>query len=208
MANNAVTWTPVAVSASTEAVEYIAGKEDQQFFKSIVMLAGNGTTDFGKIKAGTPICMVTASKKYRPAFKATANGAGVAATTLDFNEDLTGALYAGDTLYFATQADTQTVDSVTDVNTVELSAGHTWDDAEVIYLNGTEGADGELGSASGFLRHTIHSFSHVDEDGLVVHLDKPGVLHYRGAVVEANLTNWDDSGNAFRTTLKGHISFV
>lgn len=187
----------IAVDSTSEAVEYLAGP-DNGYTKSAVLMKGISTNYFGKVKAGTPVA-VLADGRIRPTFKDTAAGAGVAATTLNFTTaGVTGNLVVGDTLYFETQADTNTVASITDGDTVELSGAHTWDDLEVIRLN-----DG--GTPVGFLDDTVSTYSHSDSDGVATHLDQSVKYRYRGAVVEANLTNMSPS---IKSDLQGHFTFL
>jgi hypothetical protein len=197
--------TVIAVSSDSEANEFVAGPDRATFERSIMLAAGNGTNNFGKIKAGTALQQITSSKLYRPAFKATANGAGVTATTLNLNEAITGNLLVLDTLYFATQADTNTVASITDTDTVELSSTHSWDDNETIYINGTE----DSGAAKGFLRTTVSTVESVDSDGTVTHTNRSARMVYRGAVVESRLINWASALTApLKVDLQGHITFL
>jgi len=207
MGDSAFSRELIAVDSTSEANEFVAGPDRATFEKAVTIVAGNGTNNFGKIKAGTCLMRFNAGdndKLYRPAFKATANGSGSGATTLNLNEDLTGNLLAADTLYFATQADTATITSITDVNTVEI-ASHTWDDNEVIYINETDGV------ARGFLRTTISTVQSVDADGTVTHTNRAARMVYRGAVIESRLQDWDDAVTAsdtLKNDLQGHITFL
>ena len=168
-------------ASSGNANEVCFIKVDAQ--ESVQVLAGNGTTNFGRIAAGAALGKITATGKYRPVGKQVVGATGSLTTVTMASVK---GFYVGDvvTAYdvsgVTTLATTRTITAInTGTPSLTLSgAAITYDTGDYIYVE-----DGSA-TARGFNRADIFTIDSLDNDGAADAHDKGALLVYRGDVDE------------------------
>ena len=168
-------------ASSGNANEVCFIKVDAQ--ESVQVLAGNGTTNFGRIAAGAALGKITATGKYRPVGKQVVGATG-SLTTVTMAS--VAGFYVGDvvTAYDVSGATTlATTRTITAINTgtpsLTLSgAAITYDTGDYIYVE-----DGSA-TARGFNRADLFTIDSLDNNGQPDAHDKGALLVYEGAVDE------------------------
>lgn len=151
--------------------------------ESVQVIQGNGTTNFGRIAAGTVLGKITASGKYRPVGKQVVGATG-SLTTVTMAS--VAGFYVGDvvTAYDVSGVTTlATGRTVTAINTatpsLTISGGAiTYDTGDYIYVE-----DGS-GTARGYARNEVFTIDSLDNNGAADAHDKGVALVYRGVVDE------------------------
>ncbi len=168
-------------ASSGNANEVCFIKVDAQ--ESVQVLAGNGTTNFGRIAAGAALGKITATGKYRPVGKQVVGATGSLTTVTMASVK---GFYVGDvvTAYDVSGVTTlATGRTITAINTatpsLTLSGGAiTYDTGDYIYVE-----DGSA-TARGFNRDDIFTIDSLDENGAADAHDKGALLVYKGVVDE------------------------
>ncbi len=168
-------------ASSGNANEVCFIKVDAQ--ESVQVLAGNGTTNFGRIAAGAALGKITATGKYRPVGKQVVGATGSLTTVTMASVK---GFYVGDvvTAYDVSGVTTlATGRTITAINTatpsLTLSGGAiTYDTGDYIYVE-----DGSA-TARGFNRDDIFTIDSLDNDGAADAHDKGALLVYKGVVDE------------------------
>lgn len=170
-------------------VEGSAGNTNEVVFikidaqESIQVLKGNGTTNFGRIAAGSAMGEITATGKFRPVGKQVVGATG-SLTTVTMAS--VAGFFVGDTVTaydVSGSAALATGRTVTAINTgtpsLTLSGNAiTYDTGDYIYVE-----DGSA-TARGFLRDDVFTIDTLDETGQADAHDKGGLLVYQGVVDE------------------------
>lgn len=165
-----------------------------RYCESETMVVGNGTTNFGQVKSGTPMGKITSSGKIRPCAKVTVNGAQSSVNELEMasvehfyvGDVVTVYDVSGDTTIATTRSITAK-DAASSPPTITISgAAVTTQAGDYVFV--------EDGSATciGFLVETVTTVEpSPDSDGATNETDQPCVVLVDGVVDESELIALD-----------------
>lgn len=153
------------------------------FEKGFTLSAGNGVSNYGKVKRGTIMAYENpaSDKRVRPAAKTLADGAGSSVATMTVDDP--DCFYVGDALFDDGVALSVTVTDKSGSDLI-LSGNASWADNSVI-TGGLANVE-----AIGVLdedKPTWHK-DEIDEDGNLIHRDRTVTLLLIGAVAEDEVT--------------------
>lgn len=164
------------------ANEVVFVKVDAQ--RSVQILKGNSTTNFGRIAAGAALGKITATSKYRPCGKQIVSGAPGAQTTVTMGS-VTG-FYVGDVVTawdLSGVVALATGRTITAINTgtpsLTISGGAiTYDTGDYVFVE-----DGSS-TARGFIRDDVFTIDSLDANGAAEAHDQGANLVFEGVVDE------------------------
>ena len=165
----------IARSEATEAREFMKSPYNQAQKLTGVVESGNGTTAFKKIRSATLMSKLTSSNRYRPCNKSLANGAGAATTTVVVAD--TTNWYVGDAFFVNGVDSTETVDSITNSTTFELTGNATWADQDT--LSSGDGTD----TCAGILYRDVVTTKDFDANYDVIERREGGTIVVGNAIV-------------------------
>lgn len=147
------------------------------------MAVSNGTTNFGRVVAGTVMGQVTATGEVRPCARTAATATATSATQTVAD---TSNFYVGDAIYIGGSDSGETVASITNATTLVLSGSVAVNDGDEISLG--DGAQ----TAIGILSHDVTTWlPDVDGTGAAQHADQSCEVVTDGVVDESECTGLD-----------------